>query len=1280
MKIDKQMKKPYFFVLLFIFIKLIVPTTLFAADSVCARVQIEIRQELTFERQAFDAHMGINNGLASVSLENINVDVLFSDEAGNPVVASSDPADPDALFFIRVDSMTGIDDVNGNGSVAPATTADIHWLIIPAPGAVADAPEGKLYYVGARLTYTMNEEEHTTVVTPDFINVKPLPLLTLDYFLPDEVYGDDPFTAETEESVPFSLGVRLVNNGYGTAHDVKIDSAQPQIVDNAQGLLVDFLIIGSETGGETTLDNLLLEFGDIEPSTATIGRWLMTSSLSGRFVDFSAEYSHADELGGQLTSIIEDVNTHFLVQDVLVDLPGRDAIRDFLGRDDDILRIYESDAGVTEVLDQSAQTALRVEQSGENEILYSLTIPPTDGFVFGEIPDPQQGNKVITEVTRSDGKNIQPDNCWLSKKRVDADWFYSFNIFDSNTSGIYTVKMVDPSLLPKPPVFEEQEDPVVKEGQELVFIINVTDPDNPVQQAQDMMLGGKQLVTDSGLVVHCSQLPVGAEVIDLGNGRIMIRWTPREGQAGHYPITVTASDGEHTTKIRYHLTVTGEHSDPTPRFSATPNTGEAPLEVQFTDESLTEDGITTWLWDFGDGSTGSTQNPVHIYETPGSYTVSLTVTEIDGDEKTISYPDLLTAEAAHRAPALEFGTITVDNFWSYISLTKTFNDPVVVAMVTGAVENDPCVVRLRDIDSSGFNIRLQEGSNSNDIHNSEEVSYVVIEAGSYTLENGFRIAAGHGESSATESFSNITFADSFDTAPIVTASVSGVTDVSPAWIALRGITPSGFEFKVQAEEGDSQPHSMERVDYIAWQPGFGIFDNIMFESGFLNDADHRWQQYDFNGQFNRKPSLVASLQTYNESDPANVRVRSLDVLGMQARIAEETSGDSEVVHAFETIGFIALSIIPENGDSDSDGINDADEINLYTTHPGMSDSDSDGIDDASELSYWGTEWNFDLDGDGVINLLDSDSDNDGYSDGIEKKLGFDPSDSGSSPPFSSVIEIGEVQATQSWIHMDYATPFIQPIVVAQIVSHKGGQPSVVRIDNVSTTGFDIRLQGDSKTKGKPPAKNVTYMVIEKGSYTLDNGKRLEADSFRISDSSFTRQQFTGSFEQAPVVLTTLASVSKENSLTGWLKDIDTQGFDYLKLENTASSSGMVRYEEVSYIACESFSGVVDGLRFDAGRINKEISSRYQSVRYSAFFQTAPLLLTGLQTANSLDPVVVQCRKNSRTGFEIRIKRKTQSKYKKGSKGSKGSKKGSKGSKKGGIISEMMGYIAIEAGQ
>ncbi|MBM4066858.1 MAG: PKD domain-containing protein, partial [Planctomycetes bacterium] len=68
-------------------------------------------------------------------------------------------------------------------------------------------------------------------------------------------------------------------------------------------------------------------------------------------------------------------------------------------------------------------------------------------------------------------------------------------------------------------------------------------------------------------------------------------------------------------------------------FTATPTNGETPLTVQFTDQSV--GNISSWLWDFGDGSTSSAQNPTHTYTSSGNFTVSLTVTGLGGSDTEI---------------------------------------------------------------------------------------------------------------------------------------------------------------------------------------------------------------------------------------------------------------------------------------------------------------------------------------------------------------------------------------------------------------------------------------------------------------------------------------------------------------------------------------------------------------------------------------------------------------------------------------------------------------------
>lgn len=58
-------------------------------------------------------------------------------------------------------------------------------------------------------------------------------------------------------------------------------------------------------------------------------------------------------------------------------------------------------------------------------------------------------------------------------------------------------------------------------------------------------------------------------------------------------------------------------------FIGSPLIGNAPLIVTFLDTST--QSPDSWFWDFGDGTTSNDPNPVHTYNKPGTYRVTLTV-------------------------------------------------------------------------------------------------------------------------------------------------------------------------------------------------------------------------------------------------------------------------------------------------------------------------------------------------------------------------------------------------------------------------------------------------------------------------------------------------------------------------------------------------------------------------------------------------------------------------------------------------------------------------------
>ena len=87
---------------------------------------------------------------------------------------------------------------------------------------------------------------------------------------------------------------------------------------------------------------------------------------------------------------------------------------------------------------------------------------------------------------------------------------------------------------------------------------------------------------------------------------------------------------------------------PTADFTADVTMGEAPLTVQFTDASTgTVDG---WLWDFGDGMTGTAQHPAHTYTVSGTYTVSLSISGPGGEDTMVKTEYIMVTEPIVEPP------------------------------------------------------------------------------------------------------------------------------------------------------------------------------------------------------------------------------------------------------------------------------------------------------------------------------------------------------------------------------------------------------------------------------------------------------------------------------------------------------------------------------------------------------------------------------------------------------------------------------------------------------
>ena len=390
--------------------------------GVCAVVRIRIVQELALTREAFEARLEIENQETS-PLQQIDIEIVIKDALTGNLATH--------LFSIGNGTLSGSVTIMNNGWMLPSdASGTIAWLIIPYSEA---APEtDHIYTVGGSFNYVVDGENITVPLLPTPITVRPDPSLLVHYFLDRYVQGDDPLTEAREPSAPFTLGVAVKNAGYGTAHSLRISSGQPEIIDNERGLLITFMIIGANMGRQSISPSLTVMFGDLTPNTTSVARWYMLSSLKGEFTSYSATFENRNPLGDPRLSILDELETHVLVRNVMMYNDDEDdGILDFLVNDRNDFLEYPDGLYSSRTLEQhnvSIGTVQSVDTMSDNTTTSLLvrTTSNTTGWVYYRYEDSQgllgrtaaslNGTKTIADQT----VNLPPENSWITSDR-DAE-------------------------------------------------------------------------------------------------------------------------------------------------------------------------------------------------------------------------------------------------------------------------------------------------------------------------------------------------------------------------------------------------------------------------------------------------------------------------------------------------------------------------------------------------------------------------------------------------------------------------------------------------------------------------------------------------------------------------------------------------------------------------------------------------------------------------------------------------------------------------------------------
>ena len=158
---------------------------------------------------------------------------------------------------------------------------------------------------------------------------------------------------------------------------------------------------------------------------------------------------------------------------------------------------------------------------------------------------------------------------------------------------------------------------------------------------------------------------------------------------------------------------------------------------------------------------------------------------------------------------------------------------------------------------------------------------------------------------------SVTFAEAYDSAPIVVMGPVSENGGQPAFMRVRNVTAAGFEYQLEEWDYLDGYHLPITASWLAIGEGWHDFVGMTAFATTV-ELDHTWSTIELG--FDSTPVVFAQVASVNDPAAATIRVRNGSGTSVQLKLEEEEAADG--VHGVETVHVIAMT----EGSTTMDGL------------------------------------------------------------------------------------------------------------------------------------------------------------------------------------------------------------------------------------------------------------------------------------------------------------------------------------------------------------------------